>query len=85
MSWGMKIFLMKINVNACTPENSLHIFSSYNVPILIFQKMINKCYKTSIKKIHTLNSENAAQYFVQLAQHLLPATFCFNHCEKNFN
>ena len=26
--WRMKIFLMKINVHACTLENSLHLYSS---------------------------------------------------------
>ena len=38
-----------------TLENSSHVFSSYNVPILIFQKMINKYNKTFNKKIYTLN------------------------------
>ena len=38
----MKIFLMNINVNACTLENSSYIFFSYNVSILIFQTIINK-------------------------------------------
>ena len=43
----MKIFLLKINVNAGILENSSHIFSSYNVFILIFQKMINNYNKLS--------------------------------------
>ena len=34
----------------------LESFSSYNVSILIFQKIINKCNKTFNKKIYTLNS-----------------------------
>ena len=38
----MKIFLMNININAYTLENSSYIFSSYNVSILIYQKIINK-------------------------------------------
>ena len=46
-------------------------FSSYNVSILIFQKIINKYKKTFNKKKYTLNSEN-------MEQHFFPATFCFN-------
>ena len=69
---------MKINVNTYTLENSSHIFSSYDVSILIFQKMIDKYNKTFNKKICTLNSENVEQNFMRLARHLLPATFCFN-------
>ena len=44
--------LMKINVIAL--KNFAHIFSSYNVSILIFQKMINKYNKTFNKKTYTL-------------------------------
>ena len=73
----MKIFLMKINVNACTLENSSYMFSSCNLSILVFQNMItyNKTY------IYTLNSENVAQNILRLAPHFLPATFCFNEHE----
>ena len=56
--WRMKIFLMKINVNTCTLDNSLHTFSLYYVSILIFQKMINKYSKTFNKMIYNLNLEN---------------------------
>ena len=66
---------MKINVHACTLDNSLHNFSSYNASILVFQKMINKYNKTFNKKIYSLNAENVAQNFVR---HFLPATCCFN-------
>ena len=45
----MKMLLVKINVNACTLIYS-HIFSSYNVSILIFQKISNKYNKTFDKK-----------------------------------
>ena len=69
---------MKINVHACTLDNSLHNFSSYNTSILVFQKMINKYNKTFNKKIYSLNAENVAQNFVRLARHFLPATCCFN-------
>ena len=71
-------FLIKVNVNACTLENFLHIFSWCNAAILIFQKMINKYNKTFNKKIYTLNSKNVAQNFVRLGRHFLPVTFCFN-------
>ena len=78
----MKIFLMKINVNACTLENSSHIFSSYNVPILIFQKLINKYIpRVLTKRYILLNSKNVAQNFVRLTRHLIPATLCFNERE----
>ena len=33
------------------------------------------------KKICTLNSENVAQNFVRLAEHFLPATYCFDERE----
>ena len=80
--WRMKIFLMKINVNACTLENSSHIFSLDNASIMVFQKMINKCNKTFNRKIYTLNSENVAPNFVRLSGYFLPANFCFNEHEK---
>ena len=54
--WRMKIFLIKINVNVCTLQNSLHIFSSYSVSILIFQKIVNKYNKAFNKNIYTLSS-----------------------------
>ena len=79
--WKMKIFLMKINVNLCTLENSSHIFSSYNMSIVFFQKMINKSNKTFNKKIHTLNSENVVQKLVLLTRHFLSAIFCYNKGE----
>ena len=77
----MKIFLMNINVNAATLENSSYTFSSYNVSIRIFQKLINKYIMTFRKKIYTLNSENVAQKFVRLARHFRLATFCFDEQE----
>ena len=80
--WRMKIFLMKINVNACTLENSSHIFSSDNGSIMVFQKMINKYNKTFNRKIYTLNSENVALNFVRLPGYFLPANFCFNEWGK---
>ena len=49
----------------------LEPFSSYNVSILIFQKIIKKYNKTFNKKIYTLNWENVAYNF-------FPTTFCFN-------
>ena len=71
---------MKINVNACTLIYS-HIFFSYNVSILIFEKMINKYNKTFEKKIHALNFANFTQNFVRLALHFLPASVRFNERE----
>ena len=68
-------FFWWISTSVHILENSSHIFSSYNVSILIFQKMINRYTKTFNKKGYTLNSENVAQNFVRLARHFLPATF----------
>ena len=48
-------------------------FSSYNVSIVIFQKIIYK-YNKTLKKIYTLNSWNVAQNF-------FPANFCSNEPE----
>ena len=58
-----------------TLENSSHVFSSYNVSILIFQKMINKYNKTFNKKIYTLNWENVKHNFVRLVWHFSPQLF----------
>ena len=43
-------FLMKFYVNAFTLDYSSHIFSSYNLSIVIFQIMVNKYNKAFNKK-----------------------------------
>ena len=51
-AWWVVIFRMEI------PKGGIFLgpFSSYNVSIDIFQKIINKYNKTFNKKIYTLNS-----------------------------
>ena len=77
----MKTFQLKINLNGCTLQNSSHIFSSYNVSILIFQKMINKYNETFNRKIYSLHSENVAQNFVCL----VVSNFLFQSARNIFN
>ena len=68
--WWVGIFRMGIPPGGI----SLKPFSSYDVSILIFQKIISKYNKTFNKKIYTLNSWNAPK-------NVFPATFCFNERE----
>ena len=76
----MKVSLININVNACTFENSWYTFSSYNLSILIFHKVIKK-YNDFQQKDISFKLRKCRGNFLRLVRHFLPATFCLDERE----